>query len=106
MTKKTYSLSEIAKRWGCSDSVVLTLVYRGDLRAIDISTNQKRQSRYIVAEEEVLRFEASRTTLQAESEHPQASRDRRKGGDASRQVELLAEIALALTRIADALQRK
>lgn len=41
------TLREVAIRWGCSHSSVLNLVYRGDLRAIDISSNPTKQSRYV-----------------------------------------------------------
>jgi len=58
--KDFYTLQEIAERWGCSHSTVLTHVYDGTLRAVDISTNPGRRSRYIVAREAVEAFEESR----------------------------------------------
>ncbi|MHB9077031.1 MAG: hypothetical protein ACYC3X_06000 [Pirellulaceae bacterium] len=61
-TKQTYTLAEIAARWGCCHSSVLMLVYSGDLRAIDISTNPKGKSRYIVPAEALEAFEAARAT--------------------------------------------
>jgi len=65
-TKQHYTLAEIAERWGVSHSTVLSLVYGGDLRAIDISTNPKGKSRYIVPADSLADFEASRTTAPPE----------------------------------------
>ena len=64
--KEHYSLQEIADRWGVSHSTVLTHVYGGELRAIDVSTNPKGKSRYIVPAESLEAFEAARTTPPAE----------------------------------------
>ncbi len=60
--KVFYTLAEVAERWNCSHSSVLNLVYGGDLRAIDISTNPQKRSRYIVPTENLEAFEASRAT--------------------------------------------
>jgi hypothetical protein len=65
-TKEHYTLAEIAERWGICHGSVLTLVYVGDLRAIDVSTNPKGKSRYIVRTEDLLAFEAARETPPAE----------------------------------------
>jgi len=56
------SLAKIARRWTCSHSSVLTLVNRGDLPAVDISTNPRGRSRYIVRVDDLEAFEAARTT--------------------------------------------
>ena len=57
-----FTLDAIATRWGVSHGTVLTLVYQGVLRAIDISTNPRRKSRYVVPPEALTEFEASRMT--------------------------------------------
>ena len=59
--RQTYSLAEVAERWGCSHSSVLALVYSGDLSAIDISTNPAGRSRYIVPADALHEFEQRRT---------------------------------------------
>jgi hypothetical protein len=65
-TKEHYTLAEIAERWGVSHGTVLTHVYTGDLRALDISTSPKGRSRFIVRTEDLLAFEAARETPPAE----------------------------------------
>lgn len=60
--KEFYTLAEIAERWGVSHSTVLMHVYDGTLQAVDVSTNPKRRSRYIVPTENLEAFETSRTT--------------------------------------------
>lgn len=60
-TKQSYTLADVAQRWGCSHSSVLALVYSGDLAAIDISTNPAGRSRYIVPADALEAFEARRT---------------------------------------------
>lgn len=62
VAKEHYTLLEIAERWGVSHSTVLTHVYTGDLRALDISTNPKGKSRFIVPAEALADFEAARAT--------------------------------------------
>ncbi len=62
--KEHFTLGEIAERWGVSHGTVLTLVYRGDLRAINVSTNPRGKGRYIVPTAVLLEFEQSRTTAQ------------------------------------------
>lgn len=54
-----YSLSEIAERWRCCHSHVLSLVRRGDLVAINIGTGSR--SRYVVTSEALDDFEQRRT---------------------------------------------
>lgn len=61
-SKDYWTLAEIAERWGCAHGTVLTHVYTGDLRAIDISTNPKGKSRYIVPAEALEQFERARET--------------------------------------------
>lgn len=56
----SYTLQQIADRWGCSHSTVLSHVYAGTLRAIDISTNPERRSRYIIPSDALEEFEAAR----------------------------------------------
>jgi hypothetical protein len=60
--QQTYTLAEIAARWGCSHSTVLSHVYTGELRALDISTNRRQRSRYIVPGDALAEFEQSRAT--------------------------------------------
>jgi len=72
--KEHYSLQEIADRWGVSHSTVLTHVYGGELRAIDVSTNPRGKSRYIVPTESLEAFEAARAT--PPPEQPAAPRKR------------------------------
>lgn len=69
-TKQHYTLAEIAERWGVSHSTVLSLVYGGDLRAIDVSTNPKGKSRYVVPAAALDDFETSRTTAPPEKPEP------------------------------------
>lgn len=66
--KKMFSLAEVAERWGCSHSSVLTLVYQGVLLAVDISTNPGRRSRFVVPEDALDEFEARRTSKPPEPE--------------------------------------
>ncbi len=61
MSKSFYSLAEIASRWGCSHSTVLTLVRSGNLQAVDISSNPGGRSRFIVPAESLEDFELLRT---------------------------------------------
>jgi hypothetical protein len=60
--QKCLSLDAIAARWGVSHGTVLNHVYSGALRAIDVSTNPRRKSRYVVPPEALAEFEASRMT--------------------------------------------
>ncbi len=60
--KPFYTLAELAERWCCSHSTVLTHVRQGTLRAVDISSNSKGRSHYIVPTEAVEAFEAGRMT--------------------------------------------
>ena len=57
----SFRLADIATRWGCSHSSVLSLVRSGELAAIDISTNPAGRSRYIVPVESLEAFELRRT---------------------------------------------
>lgn len=63
--KQTYSLAEIAERWGCSHGTVLSHVRSGSLRAIDISTRPSGRSRYIVRTEDLEEFEQRRVVSTA-----------------------------------------
>ena len=65
--KEHFTLTEVAKRWGSSHSTVLTLVYQGGLRAIDISTNPKGKRRFVVPVVALEAFEAERMTDPPES---------------------------------------
>ena len=56
------SLADIATRWGCCHSHVLSLVRSGALAAIDISTRPGGRARYIVTAEALDDFEVGRTT--------------------------------------------
>jgi len=58
----TFTVANIAERWNCSHSSVLTLIDLGLLPAIDISTNPATRSRYVVSAEALEAFEAKRTT--------------------------------------------
>jgi len=58
--KEFVTLAQIAQRWGVSHSSVLSLVYSGALVAVDVSTNPKRRSRYIVRVTDLEAFEESR----------------------------------------------
>jgi len=69
-----FTLQQIAERWGVSHSTVLSHVYGGELRAVDISTNPKGKSRYIVPAAALAEFEAARTTPPPEK--PATSRKR------------------------------
>jgi hypothetical protein len=57
----SYTLAEIAERWRCCHSHVLTLVRSGQLTAIDIRTKTSGRSRYIVTSEALEAFEDIRT---------------------------------------------
>ena len=61
MSKSFYNLAEISTRWGCCHSSVLSLVRSGELSAVDISTNPRGRSRYVVAAESLEDFETRRT---------------------------------------------
>ena len=61
--KQSFTLDEIATRWNCSHSSVLQLVYQGALRAVDISTNPNRRSRFVVFCDDLAAFEEARRTL-------------------------------------------
>ena len=59
--KSAYSLADVAARWGCCHSHVLSLVRSGELAAIDISTNPAGRARYIVTDDALDAFEQRRT---------------------------------------------
>jgi len=61
MSKQSYTLAEVAERWSCCHSSVLSLVKSGELSAIDISSNPAGRSRYIVPFDALADFEARRT---------------------------------------------
>ena len=61
MSPQFHSLGQIATRWGCCHSSVLSLVRSGELSAVDISTNPSGRSRYVVPAESLEAFEARRT---------------------------------------------
>ncbi len=61
MNKHASTLAQIATRWQCSHSTVLSHVKSGALAAIDISTNPAGRSHYIVTEDALYEFERSRT---------------------------------------------
>jgi helix-turn-helix protein len=58
---RTYTIDQVAERWNCSSSTVLSHIYDGTLRAFDISTNPSKRSRWIVPAEALEEFEANRT---------------------------------------------
>lgn len=80
-TKQTWTLAEIADRWGCSHSTVLSHVYSGDLRGIDISTNPARRSRYIVPADALEAFEEARETPPPKTPAPKRKRVRVGAGE-------------------------
>lgn len=55
--KQTYSLADIAKRWGWSYSSVRRLVKSGQLPAIDVATKPQRRSYYRVLAKSLNAFE-------------------------------------------------
>lgn len=61
MSKHAFTLAEVASRWSCSHSTVLSLVRSGELTAIDISTNPAGRSRYIIRADDLDAFECRRT---------------------------------------------
>ena len=61
MNKQSYTLREIADRWSCCHSSVLSLVKTGQLTAIDISTNPSGRSRFIVRADDLDDIESRRT---------------------------------------------
>ena len=75
-TKDYWTLQEIAERWNCSHSTVLTHCHTGELRAVDVSTNRRKRSHYIVPNESLLAFEQSRET--PPPERPAIRRNRLK----------------------------
>ena len=79
--KEFWTLDDIAERWGVSHSSVLTLVHQGVLRAVDVSTNPRKRSRYIVPTEALLAFEASRETPPPEPPAPRRNRMRVRPGE-------------------------
>lgn len=79
--KEFWTLGEIAQRWGCSHSTVLTHVNRGDLRAVDISTNRRGKSRYIVSTAVLEAFEEARQTPPPEEAPPRRKKVRVRAGD-------------------------
>lgn len=63
MTRSPHlTLAELAERWRCSHSTVLTLARSGQIGAIDIGTG--RRAHYIVPLEAVEQYEATRTVRQ------------------------------------------
>lgn len=65
--KANFKIPEIAERWGCSQSHVLSLIYQGDLLAFDVSTNPKARSNYRVRADVLEAFEDRRTLPPVES---------------------------------------
>lgn len=65
MSKPFYTLGGVAERWGCSHSTVLALVKSGALVAIDISSNPRGRSRYVVPADALDDFELRRTVSPA-----------------------------------------
>ena len=61
MNEPFYNLTEIATRWGCCHSSVLSLVKSGQLTALDISSNPSGRARYIVSADALDEFELRRT---------------------------------------------
>jgi len=61
MSKKSFTLAEVATRWSCSHSTALAHVRSGELHAIDISTKPEGRSHYIVPAESLEAFESRRT---------------------------------------------
>jgi hypothetical protein len=74
MSKQFYTLAELAERWCCSHSTALSHVRSGQLPAVDISSNPRGRSHYIVATESVEAFEAARTTTPPKAPSKRRSR--------------------------------
>lgn len=79
--RKFLTLAQVAQRWGISHSSVLTLVYNGSLLAVDVSTNPKNRSRYVVGLDVVEAFEESRATTPPELPSLAMPRTRFPGDD-------------------------
>lgn len=79
--KQSWMLQQLADRWGCCHSSVLTLVNKGELRALDISTNPSKRSRYIVLHEDLEAFEEARTVAPPERPAPKRRRVRVPAGE-------------------------
>ncbi len=62
MTPSKYiSPRDLAKRWGVAPDKVLQLIHSGQLRAVNLAINSEGVPRFRISEEEIKRFEASRT---------------------------------------------
>ena len=59
--EKFNSVAELAERWGKSHSAVLSLIYSGQLRAIDVSANPRNRSTFRIPQSAVEDFEQRRT---------------------------------------------
>ena len=62
----------LAKQWGVSADKVLAFIRRGELRAIDISTNRGGRPRYLIDRKDIEAFELSRAVI------PPAPRQKRR----------------------------
>ena len=65
---------ELARRWGIKPEKVLTWIRSGELRAIDVATQQRGRPRYLIDPSDVETFEQRRAVL----ERPALSRRRRR----------------------------
>ena len=52
--EKMFSVAALAERWGKSHSAVLSLIYAGELRAIDVSANPRNRSTFRIPESAVI----------------------------------------------------
>ena len=78
--KRFFTLAKIAERRCCSHSTVLTHVRNGALRAVDISTNPKGRSHYLVPAESLEEFEESRVTAPPQRSAARKSPSKAVGG--------------------------
>lgn len=60
-TKQTFSVAQIAERWGTCFNTPLAHIKSGELPAFDISTNRAGRSRYVIRREDLEAFEEGRT---------------------------------------------
>lgn len=63
----------LARKWGVASDKVLALINSGQLKAINFALNPKGRPRYRISEEEIQRFQESRT-----ARPPEPKRRRRR----------------------------
>ena len=60
-SEKLFTVAELAERWSKSHSAVLSLIYAGQLKAIDVSANPRNRSTFRIPAAAVQEFETRRT---------------------------------------------